>query len=454
MLGAGAMRTSLLGAALVSTCGALAIVAACGQTDLGINVSPSQGPGTTARDEPKQRLDAFEETAVAMLREGRDIFRFDTFGSEAFWGGKLRLHETIATKLSPRAALTLGLKVDVEKLDAKTIDAIKSGAVDLDSPATTLALLKADSVIGVKGFFEGDSLTSVGIQCALCHTAVDDSLTAGIGRRLDGWPNRDLDVGRIVASAPTLAPIAEVLRVDEATVRTVLESWGPGKYDAELNLDGRAFRPDKKSGATVIPAAFGLAGVNLHTYTGWGSVTYWNAYVANTQMYALGRFYDPRLSDRARFPVVERTGFDDLRPERDLVTAKLAPLHVYQVAIPAPKAPEGSFDKAAAQRGEALFSGKARCATCHTPPLYTEPGWSMHTAEEMGIDDFQASRSPDAKFYRTTPLKGLFTRLRPGLYHDGRFPDLDAVIAHYERLLRLELTDPERRDLVEFLKSL
>src|SRR6185295_4606316 len=99
--------------------------------------------------------------------------------------------------------------------------------------------------------------------CALCHSTVDDSVAPGIGRRLDGWANRDLDVGKIINLAPTVAPIAEVLAVDEATVRTVLQSWGPGRYDASLFLDGKAFRPDGKSGATLIPPAFGLAGVNL-----------------------------------------------------------------------------------------------------------------------------------------------------------------------------------------------
>jgi mono/diheme cytochrome c family protein len=330
---------------------------------------------------------------------------------------------------------------------------LKAGTVDLDDAKNTAALLKANAVIGVKGTFDGDSLTSIGITCAFCHTAVDDAFAPGIGNRLDGWPNRDLDVGAIVASAPTLQPFVDVLGVDEGTVRTVLRAWGPGKYDAELIQDGKGLRPDGKSGATVIPAAFGLAGVNLHTYTGWGSVTYWNAYVANTQMMGTGRFFDPRLRESGKFPLVSKTHFDDKRDEVDRISSKLPALHFYQLAIPAPAPPEGSFDAAGAARGQAVFEGKARCSTCHVPPTYTEPGWSMHTAAEMGIDDFQASRSPDGR-YRTTPLRGLFTRLKPGLYHDGRFATLDDVVAHYERLLQLTLTAEERADLLEFLKSI
>jgi mono/diheme cytochrome c family protein len=297
------------------------------------------------------------------------------------------------------------------------------------------------------------NVRSVGITCALCHSTVDDSFAKGIGRPLDGWPNRDLDVGAIVAAAPTLEPFAKLLGVDDATVRKVLKSWGPGKYDAELDQDGKAFRPDGKPAATLLPAAFGLAGVNLHTYTGWGSVTYWNAYVANTQMHGRGTFFDPRLKNRERFPVTQRSGFDDVRAKEDLVTPKLAALHFYQLALPAPHPPEGSFDREAAQRGAAVFQGKARCATCHVPPLFTEPGWSMHRPEEIGIDDFQASRSPD-RMYRTTPLRGLFTRAKGGFYHDGRFADLDAVVDHYVKVLKLDLTAAERADLVQYLKSL
>jgi len=347
------------------------------------------------------------------------------------------------------------LKVDSRALPKELVADIEAGKVDLDDPATTLALLQLDAVVGVTGFFQDKQLTSIGIQCALCHSTVDDSFAPGIGRRLDGWPNRDLNVGAIVALAPDLTPFTNLLGVDDATVRTVLNSWGPGKYDAELSTDGKAFRPDGKSAATVLPAAFGLAGVNLHTYTGWGSVTYWNAYVANTQMHGKGTFFDPRLDDATKFPVAAKAGFGHVTtdPENDLITQKLAALHFYQLALEAPKPPEGSFDAEAAERGDKVFEGKARCASCHVPPLYTEPGWNMHTPEEIGIDDFQASRSPDGR-YRTTPLKGLFTRMKGGFYHDGRFATLDDVVAHYDAHFELGLTADEKADLVEYLKSL
>jgi hypothetical protein len=233
----------------------------------------------------------------------------------------------------------------------------------------------------------------------------------------------------------------------------VLNGWGPGRYDAELNQDGKGKRPDGKTAATLLPAAFGLAGQNLHTYAGWGSVPYWNAYVANTQMYGKGTFVDRRLADNAKYPVAARAGFDDKRDEHDLITSKLAALHFYQLAIPAPVPPKGSFDEAAARRGEAVFTGAAKCASCHVPPLFSEPGWPMHTAKEIGIDDFQSNRSPD-RMYRTTPLRGLFARSKGGFYHDGRFATLRDVVEHYDRFFKLALDEPQKTDLVEYLKSL
>jgi hypothetical protein len=288
---------------------------------------------------------------------------------------------------------------------------------------------------------------------------VDDSFFPGIGRRLDGWANRDLNVGAIIALAPNLQPVADLLSIgdlpdiDVATVRTVLNSWGPGKFDAELFMDGKAFRPDGKTAATLIPPAFGLAGVNLHTSTGWGSVTHWNAFVAVLEMHGQGTFYDPRLNDPVQFPVAARAGFGDVRSDPDLTTSKLAALQFYQLAIQAPAAPKGSFNKQAADRGEAVFKGNGACARCHVPPLYTEPGWNMHTAAEIGIDDFQANRAPDRR-YRTTPLKGLWTHQRGGFYHDGRFATLRDVIEHYNGFFNLGLTEQEKSDLSEFLKSL
>ena len=295
-------------------------------------------------------------------------------------------------------------------------------------------------------------MVSVGITCALCHSTVDDSFMKGIGLRLDGWPNRDLDVGAIVAMAPNLKPMAELLDLPEADVVKVLKSWGRGGNDAELNRDRKGTRPDGKTGATLVPAAFGLAGQNLHTYSGWGSVPYWNAYVANTQMYGQGTFVDRRLSDK-KYPVVARSGYDDKRDAKDMITSKLAALHFYQLAIPNPEPPKGDFDPRAAKRGEAVFLGAAKCATCHVPPLFSEPGWPMHTGKEIGIDDFQAGRSPDG-MYRTTPLRGLFAPAKNGFYHDGRFPALEDVVQHYDRHFNLGLDEQQRADLVQYLKSL
>ncbi len=400
-----------------------------------------------------------------LITEGRQTFRFDTFGDEAFWGGALKLHQAIEGEalggvgpgVSPKTALAVGLKVDLDALPRSLVSDLKNGRVDLDDPKTTLALLKLNAVVGVQGFFNRDgTLRSVGITCALCHSTVDDALAPGIGHRLDGWPNRDLNVGQIVALSPDLSVVDALLGVDDQTTRSVLLSWGPGKFDAELFLDGKATNPNTgQSAATLIPPAYGLAGVNLHTYTGWGSVPYWNAFVANLEMHGKGNFYDPRLNDPAKFPVAARAGFGDVRtpPDQDRITPKLAALQFYQLSLPAPTPPAGSFDPAAAQRGRAIFEGKGQCDTCHVPPLFTEPGWNLHTADEIGIDDFQASRSPDGR-YRTTPLGGLWAHQKGGFYHDGRFATLMDVVNHYDQARHLGLSDGEKRDLVEYLKSL
>jgi hypothetical protein len=411
-------------------------------------------------------LTGFDQTicrnAGNSLREGRQTFRYDTFGDEVFWGDTLHLHDAIKGEalggvgpgVSPNTALGVGLKVDVDVLPKTLRQNLAAGHVNLDDPATTVALLQLNAVVGVTGFFDqSKNLVSIGIQCALCHSTVDDSLAAGIGHRLDGWANRDLNVGLIIDLAPNLQPFVDLLGVDEATVRQVLLSWGPGKFDAELVLDGKAFRPDGRSAATLIPPAFGLAGVNLHTWTGWGSVTHWNAFVANLEMHGQGTFYDPRLNDAAKFPIAAANGFGDIRNSPDLITSKLADLHFYQLAIPAPTPPEGSFDPAAAERGAALFSGQAQCAQCHVPPLFTEPGWNMHSAAEIGIDDFQAMRSPD-EHYRTAPLAGLWSHTQGGFYHDGRFATLQEVIDHYNTNFGLGLTPLQMEDLIQYLLSL
>src|SRR5262245_33286649 len=264
--------------------------------------------------------------AARMIGEGRRIFRHDTFGDEAFWGDTLRLHQAIEGEkfggvgpgLSPRAALNAGLKVDVDALPGSLVNQLRAGQVDLDDPATTLALLRLNAVLGLTGFFnERGALRSIGLQCAICHSTVDNSLTFGVGRRLDGWANRDLNIGAVAAMAPNLQPVADMLGVDVATVRQALNSWGPGKFDAELFLDGKVFNPQQVShgvvtgtnvsGATMNPNAFGLAGFNQHTWTGaWGTVTYWNAFVANLELHGKGTFFDPRLDDAAQFPVAAR----------------------------------------------------------------------------------------------------------------------------------------------------
>lgn len=396
------------------------------------------------------------------VEQGRQIFRYDTFGDEDFWGGVLGLHQAIegaalggiGPGVSPVTALAVGLKVDQDALPPALVRQIQAGHVDLNDPAVTLALLKLNAVVGVTGFFKPDGgLQSVGIQCALCHSTVDNAFAPGIGHRLDGWANRDLNIGAIVGLSPNLQPVADVLGVDVPTVKAVLNSWGPGKFDAELFMDGKAFRPDGKSAATLLPPAFGLAGVNLHTYTGWGSVPYWNAFVANLEMHGKGTFFDPRLDDPIKFPVAAKNGFGHVRNQTDLISSKLPALQAYQLAIAAPAPPEGSFDAAAAGRGETLFNGKAQCSTCHAGPTMTEPGWNMHTAAEICIDDFQASRSPDDR-YRTTPLNGLWTHTQGGFYHDGRFATLLDVVDHYDRCKSLGLSSAEKGDVVQFMMSL
>jgi hypothetical protein len=423
--------------------------------------------------------------AFKLFEEGRKAFRHDTFGDEVFWGGALQLHEAIkganlggvGPGISPNAALGLGVKVDVNALPRSLINQLRQGRVNLNDPATTVTLLKLDAVVGLKGFFQGNNLNSVGITCALCHSTVDNSLTFGIGRRLDGWANRDLDVGKIVAAAPDLSAFANLLGVTQDTVRTVLNSWGPGKFDAQLILDGKAFNPQQVtngvvtgtnvSGATLIPNAFGLAGFNEHTWTGsWGTVSYWNAFVGNLEMHGVGRFFDPRLNNAAKFPIAAANGFADLphiSPEQDRITKKLPALHFYQLAIPAP-GPErhADFNVAAANRGDELFTGKAKCNDCHVKPLWTEPGWNLHTPAELGIDSFQADRSPDG-VYKTMNLAGIFVRenglfMNPAnkgrYYHDGRFATLLDVVNHYNTRFTLGLTTQEKSDVVEYLKSL
>jgi hypothetical protein len=405
---------------------------------------------------------AIARNGQAMIEEGRKTFRYDTFGSEAFWGDALQLHKAIAGEknggvgpgVSPKTALAVGLKVDVDALPAALKKQLAAGKVNLDDPATTIALLKLNAVVGVTAFANPDgSVKSMGIQCAFCHSTVDNSFAPGIGKRLDGWPNQDLNVGAIVSLAPNLKPFTDLLGVDVDTVKKVLASWGPGRYDAFLNKDGKALRPDGKQAGTLIPPAFGLAGVDLATSTGSGSVTYWNAYVGVTQMHGIGTYYDARFGDKDQYPVSAKSGAWNTRDKPDRVTAKLAALHFYQLSIPAPKAPAGSYDKAAFERGKTIFNSPGKCATCHVPPLFTEPGHNMHTPAEIGIDSFQADRSP-THMYRTTPLAGLWAHQKRGFFHDGRFATLLDVVNHYNAHFALNLSDAQKNDLVEYLKGI
>jgi hypothetical protein len=459
------MKTRLAVFALVALLVGIALIAFAPAP-----VAHSQG-GTS----PDSFDSVIRHNAQRMLSQGRHTFRFDTFGDEAFWGDTLQLHKAIEGRrfggvgpgVTPRQALALGLKVDVEALPPSFCQQLRSGKVNLDDTANTLFLLKNNAVLGLTGFFNHQgTLQSIGIQCALCHSTVDNSCAFGVGNRLDGWANRDLNVGAIVADAPNLQPVAKLLGTKVDTVKKVLNAWGPGKFDAELLLDGKGFRPDGTSAATLLPNAYGLAGFNQHTWTGaWGTVTYWNAFVANIEMHGQGVFFDPRLNNATQFPIAAKAGFGNIRtaPDSDRITKKLAGLHFYQLAIPSPRPrPDADFDNAAAARGDVLFEGKARCNTCHVEPLWTEPGWNLHTPQEMGIDDFEANRAPNG-VYKTMNLAGLFVRER-GLfmnpankgryYHDGRFATLLDVVRSYNTRFNLGLTDQEQSDLVEYLKSL
>lgn len=423
-----------------------------------------------------------EDNAKGMIDQGRHTFRFDTYGDEAFWTGQLQMQQSVKS-LTPRTALALGLKVDAEALPPSVIEAIQHGRVNLDDPTVTLQLLRQNAVLGVVGTFNNNTLTAVGFTCALCHSTVDDSVAPGIGRRIDGLANRDLNVGAIIATAPNLQPVVNLLRlapqeaeITAQDVRNVLNTWGPGKFDAELFLDGKAFNPQQAtngevtgtnvSGATLLPNARGLAGHNLHTWTGgWGTVTYWNAFVAVDELHGIGTFFDERFDDATQFPIAAaaKLGHVSVDPDSDQVTGKLAALHFYQLSLPAVQPRPGiDFDPAAAARGDELFSGKANCNSCHHEPLWTEPGWNQHTADEMKIDSFEADRSP-GHAYQTVNLAGIFVRER-GLfmfpqnkgrfYHDGRFQTLLDVVNSYDARFNLGLTDEEKHDLVEYLKSL
>jgi hypothetical protein len=323
----------------------------------------------------------------------------------------------IQSAVDPLTALAVGLKVDADALPPGIL-----GQVDLTDPATTVALLELDAVIGLKAQVDNGTIQRVGVTCALCHSDVDDSVQEGIGRRLDGYPNRDLDPGKILSLSPAL---------QDPAVQGVLTSWGPGRYDAYWNHDGM-------NDPTLIPPAYGLDGVAVETFTGEGPVSYWNAYVAVTQMHSQGSFFDPELGI-------------DIRATPDLVTPKLPDLQAYQLTLPAPAPPAGSFDAEAAARGQVVFGGQATCADCRVAPTYTDAGERVHSPSETGMDPVLAGRGTTGG-YRTTPLRGAWQH--PPYFHDGSAPDLRAVVDHYDALFSLGLTEAQKVDLVEYLKSI
>jgi cytochrome c553 len=362
-------------------------------------------------DEPGDGGDGGDEM------DGKQIFRHDTFGDEQLWTDTLRMHEVIASAVDPTTALSVGLKVDADAVPPEVLE-----TADLTDPATTVALLGLDAVVGLKGVVdESGALVSVGTTCALCHSTVDDSVAPGIGRRLDGWPNRDLDPGAIIALSPAVT--------DEQ--RAVYQSWGPGLYDPRFNQDGI-------NGPVLIPPAYGLDGVELETYTGDGPVTYWNAYVAITQMGGKGDFEDPRIGV-------------SIDQEPDLVTSKLPALRDYQLSLAAPPPPDGTVDRAAAERGREVFEGVAGCASCHAGPAYTDAGDKLHAPDETGMDPQYAARSATKK-YRTTPLRALWQHAP--YFHDGSAATLADVVQHYDTKLNLCLKESQKSDLVQFLQSL
>jgi mono/diheme cytochrome c family protein len=403
-------------AALISTTitAAAALLAACG------------GHSSGSSDNS-----AAEQAILVAL--GKDIFRFDTFGDETQWTDKLRLHETISTKVDPTTALSVGLKVDAEALPAAVVQGIQNKTISLTDPATTVALLKLNAVVGLKGTVETvngkDTLTRVGVTCALCHSTVDNSFSAGIGKRLDGWPNLQLNAGAIIALSPALS----------AAQKAVYNSWGPGKYDPRFNLDG-------KNGPQVIPPAYGLKGINKIISTGDGDdLSYWNRYVGVTQMGGHGNFSEPR------------TGVNVTNGTDDLITAKLPALQAYQLSIAAPPPPAGSFDAAAAARGKLVFNTAGTCATCHSGDKFTDANTRLHPPtdavsepEPNGAPSY-ASRSA-TKQYRTAPLAGLWQHAP--YFHNGTAPTLEAVVQTYNTKRSLGLTPAQAADLVEYLKSL
>jgi mono/diheme cytochrome c family protein len=400
-------RARLLARSLTA-CTAIVALAACSDNSTGSGLSPAE------------------------VAKGKDIFRFETFGDETFWTDTLHMNEVIEQAVDPTTALAVGLKVDTDSLPPQVVSAIQSGAISLTDPATTVALLKLNAVVGVKGTVQNvngkDSLVRVGITCALCHSTVDNSFAKGIGKRLDGWPNRDLNVGAIVALSPVLPPSA----------KAVYNSWGPGMYDPRFNFDG-------KNGPQVIPPAYGLLGIHRITSTGDGDdIEYWNRYVGVTQMHGHGSFDEPRTGVHVNNPP-------------DIISPLLPALQDYQLSLNAPAPPAGSFDPAAAARGQDVFTGAGQCSTCHTGSLLTDANIHLHSPSDVvsepepnGAPSY-ASRSA-TKMYRTAPLAGLWQHAP--YFHNGTAATLADVVNTYDAKKALHLTTQQKADLVEYLKSL
>lgn len=406
------MNRALPKAALVV--GVFMVLTTCGPKNAGQQPGPLPTGGAAATDDRSPQT----------LAEGQRVFRFETFGDEQFWTDTARMHEVVQRAVSPNLALQVGLKVDADAIPPAVAQAIKDGQVDLNSPATTVTLLKLNAVVGLRGTVTTvggkDTLVRLGITCALCHSTVNNSFAPGIGQRRDGWPNRDLNVGAIIALSPAITPAQ----------KAIYGSWGAGKYDPRFNLDG-------KSTPLLLPPAYGLAHVKNETYTAEGPISYWNAYVAITQMHGRGNFSDRRLGI-------------DIRQSPDLVEPSLAALRSYQHSLSAPVPPAGSFDAAAAERGRVVFN--RTCSSCHTDATGTDNNTGkLHAPAETGVDGAYAERTA-SKAYRTTPLRGLWQH--PPYFHDGSAPTLAAVVAHYDRVRTLRLTAEQQRDLVEYLKGL
>lgn len=410
---------------LASALAVSAAMLACGGGD------GTGGPGPDGAVRQALKRDTSSLPEPAKVAQGRHIFRFDTFGDEAKWTDQLRMHEVISTSVDPITALTVGLKVDSDALPPHVAKGIRDGTVDLSSPATTVALLALDAVVGLKGSVDKvagkNVLTRVGTTCALCHSTVDDSFATGIGKRLDGWPNRDLNPGAIIALSPALSP----------AVKAAYNSWGPGKYDPRFNIDGL-------SKPVVIPPAYGLNGIHSITFTGDGDeIAYWNRYVAVTQMGGLGTFTEPRLNNLS---ITNGT--------QDLVSGKLPALQAYQLSLNAPPAPAGTFDSAAAARGKVVFENKGQCASCHTGELFTDANITLHPpADSMAEPETPSYASRSAtKMYRTSPLKGIWQHAP--YFHDGSAATLEGVAEVYNAKRSLGLTAQEISDLAQYLKSL